>query len=124
MAFKLLKQFLDFNWPKFFQGKTIKCIGNSEWIDYATKAHAGTKVEGVIIEDKTPYKTKEGQTVNNLYEKLTFKCKKDVQIPLNAVIEPVNPVVIAYGKGDYNKEDSLSITCDDIRIISQGKVQQ
>ena len=80
-----------------------------------TKAHLGTKVETVIAKDQTPYKQKEGETVTNLYEKLVFKIKKDVKVPVNSYIMPVNAVAVVYG--DYR--NNLSVTADDIRVIPQ-----
>lgn len=110
---KYLSQFLKFHCKAFFDGKKFLCVGCQNWTDYETKKHMGTKVNAVIIEDNTPYKQKDGETVSNLYEKIAFKCKKDVNIPQNANIIPVNPVATVYG--EYRNQ--LSIVCDDIQII-------
>lgn len=112
---KALNQFIVFDCERFFAGKTMKYVGSSGWSDYNTKAHLGTKVEAVIAEDKTAYKQKDGACISNLYEKIVFKCRKDVgSIPSGASIVPVNPVATVYG--EYR--NLLSITCDDIRVVS------
>lgn len=112
---KKLSQFLKFDFNLFSEGKMYRVIGFSEWLDYQTKAHLGTKIETVIAKDQTPYKQKEGETVTNLYEKLVFKIKKDVKVPVNSYIMPVNAVAVVYG--DYR--NNLSVTADDIRVIPQ-----
>jgi hypothetical protein len=116
MALKKLNQFLTFDWSKFSQGKTFMCTGISEWVDYDTKNHNGTKVEAVITKDSTAYNQKEGEMVNNLYEKITFKVRKDMKISPNSIIEPVNAVGKIYG--EYRNQ--LSVTCDDIQVV-QGR---
>lgn len=113
---KFLKQFLKFHWNGFCDGKQFVCMGCKEWVDYDSKKHLGTKVEAVICRDDTPYKRKDGETVSNLYEKITFKCAKDINVPINAVILPVNAVAKVYG--DYNEK--LSVTCEDIQIAKSG----
>ena len=50
-------------------------------------------------------------------EKVTFKVMKDITVPMNAQIVPVNVKAKAYGdNGFVNK---LSITCDDINVVQQ-----
>lgn len=112
---KALGQFTDFDCERFFTGKIMKYVGCSPWSDYNTKEHLGTRVEAVIVDDKTAYKQKDGEHISNLYERLVFKCRKDVgSIPGGASIVPLNPVGTVYG--EYRNQ--LSITCDDIRVIS------
>lgn len=117
MALKKLNQFLNFDWKGFEQGKRFMVVGISELKDYDTKKHLGTKVEVVISDDRTQYVQKDGEKVSNLYEKITFKVRKDVNIPLNSYILPVGAEAKIYG--DYRNQ--LSVTCSDIQILSQTK---
>lgn len=110
---KKLSQFLKFDFEEFSVGKLYQVIGIAPWVDYNTKAHMGIKLETIIAKDTTPYKCKDGEVVTNRYEKLTFKCKKDVQVPINAYIMPVNAVGVVYG--DYRNQ--LSVTVDDVKIM-------
>ncbi len=114
---KYLTQFLKFGWDPFAKDKHFLVTGCKPWLDYVTKAKCGTKVETIITSDKTQYQQKDGAMLSNLYEKVTFKCKKDVNIPLNAYVVPVNAVAKVYG--DYHNQ--LSVTCDDIKILQQPK---
>lgn len=110
---KKLAQFLKFDFEEFSKGKLYQAVGMSEWKDYETKAHMGVKVETVIARDNTQYKQKEGELVTNAYEKITFKIRKDVSVPMNSFVVPVNAVSVVYG--DYRNQ--LSVTADDIRVI-------
>lgn len=47
---------------------------------------------------------------SNRFEKLRFKVNKDITIPMDAVIVPVNPVATVYGKYRNN----LSIKWDNV----------
>lgn len=114
MALKKLNQFLKFDFSRFQHGKILQVIGISEWKEYKTDKHLGVKIETVITKDATEYIQKEGEKVSNLYEKLVFKCAKDIKVPLNAIIEPINPVATVYG--DFRNQ--LSIVIDDIRVIT------
>lgn len=114
---KKLSQFMRFDCEAFFREKVFQVTGASEWVDYTTKAHMGTKVDVAIIKDDTQYKLKEGETVSNLYEKLTFKVRKDVNVPVGAHVVPVNAAATVYG--DYRNQ--LSVTADDIRVITPSK---
>lgn len=113
MGLKKLNQFLYFDYPKFAEGKVLRVIGITDWKDYTTKEHRGKKVETVIAEDNTKYTLKDGESVSNKYEKIVFKVKKDVTVPIDARVEPVNPVCTVYG--DYRNQ--LSVIADDIRVI-------
>lgn len=108
---------MTFDFEAFSKGKVYRVIGISKWTDYTTKAHMGTKVEVLIVKDDTQYKQKEGENVSNCFEKLIFKIRKDVDVPMNAYVIPVNATGTVYG--DYR--NMLSVTADDIRIISQNK---
>lgn len=107
-----LQLFQKFDAKEFFGNKVIKCINCVPWNDYNTKEHRGTKVNCIIIKDGTDYHGKEG---SNRYEKLTFKVPKDIVIPEEAYVAPVNPVAKVYG--EYN--NMLSIICDDVTIIKK-----
>lgn len=111
---KNLNSFIEFNWKAFAEGKTFLVTGISEYQDFDTKAHLGTKVECVIIEDNTHYKTKGGEAVSNRYEKITFKVAKDVNIPVDSKVVPVNAVASIYGEF----RNQLSVKCDSIQIVN------
>ena len=114
---KKLNQFVKFLFEDFSKGKVYRVIGVRPWIDYNTKELMGTKVEVVIAEDNTAYDTKDGENVTNQYEKLSFKIKKDVKVPMNARVIPVNPVAVVYG--EYRNQ--LSVTADDIKVVVPQK---
>lgn len=113
---KKLSQFLKFDFEEFSKGKSYQAIGISEWKDYETKVHMGSKVEALIAKDNTSYKQKEGEHVTNAFEKITFKIRKDVSIPVGAFVMPVNAVAVVYG--EYRNQ--LSVTADDIRVIAKS----
>jgi len=110
---KGLNQYMTFNWDAFAEGKTFVVISIGEYQDYDTKSHLGTKVECVIASDDTNYKNKNGETYSNIYEKITFKVNKDINVPLKARVKPINAVATIYG--DYRNQ--LSVKCDDILTI-------
>lgn len=114
---KKLTQFMHFDFEAFSKGKIYQTVGISEWVDYSTKEHMGTKVEVVIVKDDTQYKQKEGETVSNRFEKLTFKISKDVKVPVGAYVRPVNAVATVYG--EYRNQ--LSVTADDIQVLTPNK---
>ena len=120
MALKKLNQFLKFDYARFHHGKILQVIGIAEWKEYKTEKHLGTKIEAVITKDATEYTQKEGEKVSNLYEKLIFKCPKDITVPINAIIEPINPVATVYG--DFRNQ--LSIVVDDIRVITPTRMSE
>lgn len=117
---KKLSQFTKFLFAEFSAGKIYRVTRVYPWVDYETKKPMGTKVDVVIAEDNTQYDTKNGETVTNLYEKLSFKIKKDVNIPVNARVIPVNPVAVVYG--EYRNQ--LSVTADDIKVVAPQKVTE
>lgn len=119
MALKKLSQFVHFDFKGFMEGKICLVVGISEWVDHDTKKHMGTKVEVVIVEDKTQYVHKDGEVISNRYEKLIYKVKKDIKVPIDARVVPVNPVGTVYG--DYRNQ--LSIVADDIRVIQPVNVR-
>lgn len=113
MSLKALNQFVNFDWNRFAEGKTFMVTGLSEWLDYDSKAHLGTKIEVVILTDNTKYEFKDDNHSTNRFEKLTFKLNKDVDIPLDARIVPKNVTANVYG--DYRNQ--LSVKCTDIGVI-------
>lgn len=113
---KALTQFNEFNWKGFSKDKVFVVTGVSEWRDYDTKQHMGTKVEVVISVDNTQYQQRDGKQISNLYEKLTFKVGKDIQVPIGAEVIPVNPVCSIYGEF----RNQLSVRCDDVQASQNG----
>lgn len=111
---KGLNQFVAFDWDSFAYGKTFVVTGTSEYTDFETKQHLGTRVDVVIAADKTPYEFKNGNTFTNRYEKLSFKVCKDVSIPLEARVMPKGVKARVYG--DFHNQ--LSIVCDDIAVAT------
>jgi len=117
LRMKMLSQFLRFDFEAFSKGKVFKVIEQSEWVDFATRQHKGRKFKAVITKDDTQYKQKEGEYASNLYEKFNIKVPKDINVPMNAFIVPVNAVATVYG--DYRNQ--LSVTADDIRVLPVNK---
>lgn len=118
-----LFQFSKFDFDLFVKEKKITVTSVSDWTEYGTMKHLGTKIVVCITEDKTTYFSKDGKTVSNLMEKFNVKVTKDVTVSVGDVIELVNPTAKAYGKrmpdGSWSKfKDQLSVTCDDIVIVT------
>lgn len=111
---KGLNQFVEFNWNAFAEGKTFIVTGVSEYQDFDTKAHLGTKVDAVIITDNTPYKFKAGEEFSNRFEKISFKVSKDINVPVDARIIPINAVATVFGEF----RNMLSVKCENIQIIT------
>ncbi len=111
---KGLNQFNYFAWMEFAKGKTFLVTGCGDLIDDTTKEVIGTKVDTVIEIDDTPYKFKDGEVFTNRFEKVTFKSKNKVDIPINSRVIPVNAVATIYG--EYRNQ--LSVKCDDIQIVN------
>lgn len=114
---KGLVQFLEFDWNRFSRGKRYICTAVSEYADYESKTHLGTKVEAVIAEDKTPYQFRDGKTFTNRFERITFKLNKDIDIPVDVEIIPHGVKATVYG--DYRNQ--LSVKCDDIEVVTATK---
>lgn len=115
MALKKLSQFESFDAQGFFSNLNLGSVGTSEWKDFDTGAHKGTKVEVVIIGDKHVYNLTGGAQISNVYEKLTVKVPKDIDVPMNAHVRLVNPNATVYGQ--YRNQ--LSVTADDIEVIKK-----
>ncbi len=115
---KGLNQFIKFDWNAFAEGKTFIVTSISEYVDFDTKAHLGTKVDCVIATDNTVYKFKDGEEFTNRFEKISFKVSKDINIPIETRVVPKNAVATIYG--EYRNQ--LSVKCDDIvPVISKEK---
>ena len=110
---KKLVQFQRFDILAFVHGKEFTVCGIGEWLDFATKAHLGTKLEVVISKDNTVYIQKDGEHITNLFEKLVFKVPKDIKVPMGAIVEPVNAVATIYGEYQNN----LSVKADDVKVV-------
>lgn len=115
MALKKLSQFERFDAEGFFENLSLGAVGQSEWKDHDTGAHMGTKVEVVIIGDKHNYNSANGQQVSNIYEKLTVKVPKDIDVPMNSHVRLVNVYAKVYGQ--YRNQ--LSVTADDVEVIKK-----
>lgn len=114
---KGLTQYLVFDCGKFFQEKKLMATACKSWVDYESKEVLGTKIDVVITEDKTPYKTKTSEQISNLYEKFAVKVGKALTIPVGTEITLVNPVGTVYG--EYRQ--LLSVVADDIQAVTNGK---
>lgn len=109
MALKGLSALFDNE--RFFGPKKFQVTGCSEWKDFDTKAHCGSKIEVVILEDGTDYgANKMGKVVTNQFEKLVVKVAKDIAYPLGTQVILVDPKASIYGQ----YLSSLSITAADI----------
>lgn len=115
MALKKLSQFQYFDIDEFLSKMKLITTGQAEWKDFETGNRKGTKVETVIAQDKTQYRTKEGEVVNNLYEKLNIKIMKEINVSMNIEVRLINPVATVYG--EYRNQ--LSIMAEDIEVISK-----
>mgnify|MGYP004470857503 CR=1 FL=1 len=115
MALKKLSQFERFDAEGFFENLNLGAVGQSEWKDFITGEHKGTKVEVVIIGDKHNYNSANGQQISNIYEKLTVKVPKDIDVPMNSHVRLVNAYATVYG----NYRNQLSVTADDIEVIKK-----
>ena len=111
---KGLSQFESFNWDGFATGKTFVVTGTSEYRDYTTKTHLGTKVDCVIADDQTIYEFKNGNSFTNRFEKISCKVGKYVSIPTDARVIPKGVKARIYG--DYRNQ--LSVYCDDITVMT------
>lgn len=114
---KHLNEFLHFDIDGFLKDKALMTVSVKAWHDYETKKHMGTKVEVVITQDNSPYRQKAGEQTTNRFEKLTLKITKDVNVPLESYVVPVNAKATVYG--EYR--NLLSITADDIKVLQPKK---
>lgn len=112
---KYLRQFECFDWNAFAKDKEFMTIGLAPLHDYQTKEIIGTKVEVVITKDTTPYDRKVGEQGSNLFEKLTVKIPKQIDVPMNVKIQLKNAFCNVYG--DYRNQ--LSVYAEDIIVIDK-----
>lgn len=116
---KHLKDFNTFDSEGFFKDKVLVARECSDWQDENTGIHQGTKVVVAIDKDNTVYQIKDGENfIDNAYEKITIKVKKDVKFARNTPVVLVNAVANIWG--DY--KDKLSVTADDM-LLAQPKQQ-
>lgn len=111
---KYLTRFLSFNLPAFLEGKTIQYIGKETWRDFNSGEILGTKVKGLITRDETDYGNN-AEPRANLYEKVVIKVPKELELPLNSAIMPLEATSTVFG--DYRNQ--LSIVAKDIEIVNE-----
>lgn len=114
---KKLNMFTYFDFEAFAKGKRFMTIGQQAWKDYNSGEILGTKIETVIAQDKTDYGNQEGEVVNNLYEKLTFKVPMGMNVPMNVEIHLKNVEATVYG--EYRNQ--LSLVAEDVEVVSASK---
>lgn len=114
MALKKLNQFNYFDADEFFSKLNLITVSVSTWKEFGTGLVKGTKVEVVIAGDKHDYILASDEKVSNLYEKLVIKIAREINVPINAKIQLVNPVGTIYG--EYRNQ--LSVTADDIKVLN------
>ncbi len=115
-----LNKFLKFDWEAFANEKVFVATGVSEWKDFNTKEHLGTKVDAIIAVDKTIYPFKEGEQYSNQYQKINFKVNKDIKVPLNARVVPKGVKATVYG--EYR--NMLSVKCTDIVVVATSEKEK
>lgn len=115
MALKKLNQFNYFDAEGFFSKLKLITVGSTVWKEYGSNVVKGTKLEVVIASDKHRYNSNEGEVVNNMYEKLTVKLPKEMDVPMNVEVKLINPEASIYG--EYRNQ--LSIVAED--VLEQGR---
>ena len=113
MALKKLNQFNYFDAEGFFSKLVLIAEGKSVWKEYGSDIVKGTKVEVVIASDKHNYNSSNGEVVNNMYEKLTIKVPKNIDVPMNAKVRVINPEASIYG--EYRNQ--LSVVAEDSEVL-------
>jgi len=112
---KKLNQFDYFDAVEFFSKLILIAIGKSVWKEFGTDTIKGTKIEVVIASDKHNYNLKEGENVNNMYEKLIIKIPKEINVPMNSKIRLINPTANIYG--EYRNQ--LSVVAEDVEVLDK-----
>lgn len=120
---KGLKQFLNFDWQNFSKDKQFLVVGTGDYVEFGTNNKLGSKIDTVIVKDTTNYSYKDKEKdkdkpFTNLYEKLSFKVTKDIDVPLNSIIVPEGEIKATVW-GDYS--NNLSVICSDIKIVEPTK---
>ena len=104
-SLKCLGQYNRFDLAGFLADKTLAFTGASVWKDYAT-----------ITRDDTPYKVKDGESVSNLYNKLTVKVPGKVDLKIGTEVEIVDGEATVYG--EYRNQ--LSIKAKAVRPVTSS----
>ncbi len=112
---KKLNYFTYFDMEGFLTGKKLLTIGQQDWKDFNTGNILGTKVEVVIASDKTDYGNKEGETINNLYEKISVKVPSSITVPMNVEVVLINAEATIYGEF----RNQLSVTAENIEVVKK-----
>lgn len=119
---KKLNQFRPFQWNEFAKDKKLVVTGIRPWEEYEnrkpTGRRLGASVEVVIVEDGTHYETKEGESVTNLYEKLTVKVPdQNAKFPVGTVVATIGEVT-ATVYGEF--QNRLSVKAAGLKTISNS----
>ena len=113
---KKLNKFLHFDWEAFAKDKEFRFAGNTrDWVDNNTSGRNGTTFDSVIFVDNTDYGDAPNESTTNLYEKIAVKTRKNINIPLNAVIQLKGVTATVYG--EYR--NMLSVIAEDVVVISK-----
>lgn len=112
---KKLSQFLFFDWDSFSEGKRYMGVGRKDWKDYESGELLGSKIDAVIVQDKTKYELAEGEIVSNLYERFTIKVPRVIDIPMNVEIQLKNVEATVYG--DFRNQ--LSVIAEDVLVVTK-----
>lgn len=116
---RFLSQFTYFDTEAFFQNKNLQVTGISVWKN-DTEQVLGSKVECVILSDKTRYKLKDGESGSNIYEKISVKIPGSVNIPVGTYVAiPADAECTIWGQYRNN----LSIKASKLNIL-QPKTSQ
>ena len=112
---KYLRQFEYFDWNAFAKEMEFMTISLAPLLDFNTKEVQGTKLGIAIIKDGTSYDQKEGEQGSNLFEKITVKIPKQIDVPMNVKVQLKNVLCNVYG--DYRNQ--LSVYAEDIIVIGK-----
>lgn len=113
---KKLNMFRKFNFEAFEKEKKFVVTGKSAWTDRDNKDSVlGVKFDVVIAVDKTDYGNKDGEVINNLYEKFVVKVAKNSDIPMNSEVKIIGANASVYG--EYSEK--LSVVADDIQVVQK-----
>ena len=113
---KIAKDLATMGFPFWIKDKTLQVNEIKQWKDHKTGQSFGTTVETVIIDDRTPYDFGDEQPYTNRFGVLTFKCRKNVNIPIDSIVVPKNVKASIYG--DYNNQ--LSLYCEEFDIVGHA----
>lgn len=114
MSLKKLNNFTYFDIDEFVAKKKLVVICVQQWKDFESKKLIGTKIETVIILDRTDYGNSEG-IVNNLYEKLIIKVPAKIDVPINSEIRLINAEATVYGEF----RNQLSIVAENVEVVDK-----